>query len=299
MVMEILTRYQSSVLLMLQKILAAIVICLYFTACTKDATVKLPDTAPKPVLVCFVSPEDPFIRVKLTNSVPLYSSSTKNYPFDIKDAEVMISNGITSAQVPWYKDSVGYLLSTSLFSIKPGTSYTLQVKIPDGRVLSAVTTVPVEDFPAIDFSLIRQTVDSGDFGISFSFDYTMKWKDVAGSKNYYRGVIYNLYADSSLGADTTVQQSTEFFETDEGRDGGEIRLNGQGYLFYSPSSPIPAIGSNFIGYLMLGNRDYYLYHKDLFLDMGDNPFSEAKINFSNIAGGIGCFGAYRMAKKRF
>jgi hypothetical protein len=128
MVMEILTRYQSSVLLMLQKILAAIVICLYFTACTKDATVKLPDTAPKPVLVCFVSPEDPFIRVKLTNSVPLYSSSTKNYPFEIKDAEVIISNGITSAQVTWYKDSVGYLLSTRYSQSSPAQAIPCKLK---------------------------------------------------------------------------------------------------------------------------------------------------------------------------
>ncbi len=70
-------------------------------------------------------------------------------------------------------------------------------------------------------------------------------------------------------------------------------------MVFEQSLPNPFERNVNLAYLILGNRDYYLYHKDLYESNDENPFSEAKINFSNIEGGIGCFGAYRMKRKRF
>lgn len=282
------------------KLFAALLISILILSCEKEATVKLPDTKPKPVLVCFISPEDPYIRVRLTNSIPLYNSAAGNYPYEIKDAEVVISNGSTSTTIPWYKDSVGYLISTNQFVVKPGETYEINVKIPDGRMLSATTQVPAEAFPMLDFSLEKKMLDSSEFGVNYEITYTLKWKDIVGVKNYYRGLIYNLYHDSLTTADTTLQLLNELFETDEGRDGKDLQLIGNGFLSFTQGGTPPMFGSNdYIAYLMSANKAYYLYHKDLYNDQGDSPFSEAKINYSNIEGGIGCFGAYRLAKKRF
>ena len=59
-----------------------------FYACEKEANVKIPETEPKPVLVCFISPEDSLISVSLTNSIPLYTGNANNYPYEIKNATI-------------------------------------------------------------------------------------------------------------------------------------------------------------------------------------------------------------------
>lgn len=268
-------------------------------SCRKEATVDLPETAPKPVLVCFISPEDSLIRVKLTNSVPLYTDNSKKYPYEITNAIITISDGSITKNIPLFQDTIGYQLSTTAFTIKPGSSYTLEVKIPDGRALKATTTVPAENFPPFNFSIEKNLVDSNEFGVNYEFIYELSWTDVPAVSNFYRSVIYNLFSDSVLGSDTTALAFNELFESDMGKDGSVIKITGQSNLFYVPGSSIPINSSNYIAYLMLCNKDYFDYHKDLYSFSDLNPFSESKLNFSNVEGGIGCFGAYRLVKKRF
>lgn len=268
-------------------------------SCRKEASVKIPETVPKAVLVSFISPEDNFITVKLTNSIPLYSTHSNAYPFEIKNATITISNGSLSKTIPWYKDSVGYRLSTGLFPVNAGATYTIDVKIPDGRILKAKTTVPAQQFPQFNFSLEKNLIDSNEYSVSYEFIYELSWNDIPGSANFYRSVIYNLYSDSSMGTDTTAQIINEIFENDEGKDGAKIKLNGQSYFYYVPGTNPPLNNSNYVAYMILCNKAYYDYHKDLYINNDVNPFSEAKINFTNIEGGIGCFSAYRLAKIHF
>lgn len=268
-------------------------------SCRKEANVKIPETEPKPVLVCFISPEDSLIRVKLTNSIPLYTDNSKKYPYEINDAEITISNGINSHKIPLFRDTIGYQLSTRVFPINAGVTYTLEVKIPDGRYLTAKTTVPKDNFPSFNFEIEKTLFDSSEFGVEYDLLYELSWNDIPSATNFYRGVIYNLYSDSILGIDTLATPFNELFESDEGKDGGIILIKGQSKLFYIPGSSTPINSSNYIAYLMLCNKEYFDYHKDLYTNNDVNPFAESKLNFSNIEGGIGCFSAYRLAKKRF
>ncbi|HRG58935.1 MAG TPA: DUF4249 domain-containing protein [Bacteroidia bacterium] len=269
------------------------------SSCEKEANVKIPEVEPKPVLVCFISPEDTVIRVQLTNSIPLYTSGSSEYPYEIKNAEVLISNGSMSKVIPWFKDSLGYQLSTKDFPIKPGETYSLSIKIPDGRKLYAQTTVPVSNFPTFELSIEKNLMDSSEFGVSYEINYFLKWTDIPNATNFYRSVIYNLYHDTALGSDTTALLINELFESDNGKDGSEIKISGQGFYYYVPDSTTQYSGNNYLAYLMLSNKDYFDYHKDLYTNNDDNPFSEAKINYTNIEGGIGCFSAYRLVRKRF
>jgi hypothetical protein len=275
-----------------------LLIALIFYSCEKEANVKIPETEPKPVLVCFISPEDSLISVSLTNSIPLYTKNSVKYPYEINNATITISNGSKSVKIPWYKDSIGYQISTTLFPIYPGETYSLEVNIPDGRKLSAKTKVPANVFPQFNFTLTKNLIDSNEYSVNYNFIYELSWNDIPSEANYYRGIIYNLYSDSTLAPDTVAQPLNELFESDQGKDGGLIKINGQGNLFYVPGAT-PISSTNYIAYLMLCNKDYYDYHKDLFNNNDTNPFAESKINFSNIEGGIGCFSAYRMSKKRF
>lgn len=293
MVMEILKHLSTKL------IFALLLSLLLFSGCRKEATVKIPETEPKPVLVCFISPEDSLIRVKLTNSITLYTDNSKKYPYYITNAEVTLSHGSFSKNIPLIQDTLGYQLHTSLFPIKPGETYTLTVKIPDGRTLTATTTVPKEDFPMLNFSIEKKLLDSNEYAITYEYNYTMSWNDIPSSANYYRSVIYSLYTDSALSGDTTAQQINEAFDSDAGKDGSVFKIAGTGNVYYFQGSPGPISGSNYIAYLMLCNKEYFEYHKDLYTFSDINPFSESRINYSNIEGGIGCFSAYRLSKKRF
>ncbi len=296
MVMEIL-RKKTMIRNQLLVIIFLLMIGIFY-ACEKEANVKIPETEPKPVLVCFISPEDSLIRVSLTNSIPLYTSNANNYPYEINNAIITISNGNLSKKIPWFKDSIGYQLSTSLFPIIAGETYSIEVEIPDGRKLNAKTKVPNESFPLFDFTIDKNLIDSNEFGVNYEFIYTLSWTDLPAVTNYYRAVIYNLTSDTNLGVDKSAQPLNEIFESDQGKDGETIKITGQGSIFYDPGST-PFSDSNYIAYLIMSNKEYFEYHKDLYYNNDGNPFSEAKINFSNIEGGIGCFSAYRMVKKRF
>ena len=272
---------------------------LFFTKCKKEANVKIPDTVPKPVLVCFISPEDSLIRVTLTNSIPLYTSNTNKYPYEINNATITISDGSTSKIIPWFKDSIGYILPAKFFPIKAGTQYSLKAEIPDGRILKATTKVPSNSFPNFDLSYTKTMLDSNEYNVNYEINYKLSWNDYAGETNYYRGVIYSLYLDSTISNDTISQLINEVFESDKDRDGSIIKIAGTGNFYINKMAPIPMNNTVNLAYLILCNKEYFEYHKDLYTNNDDNPFAESKINFSNIEGGIGCFSAYRVNKKRF
>jgi hypothetical protein len=272
---------------------------LILLSCEKEANVDIPKTEPKPVLVCFLSPEDSFITVRLTNSIPLYTGVSNQYPLEIKNAELRLSDGSSSIIIPWYKDSVGYRVSTSLFPIISGKTYTLEVSIPDGRRLKATTTVPNKNFPEVVISVAREMTDSSEFGVFYDLTYELSWLDPSGEDDFYRTLLTNLVVDTFVSADTSSQLMLELIESDKDKDNSTFKVFGNSKLFYEPGTNNP-LGDNVnLAYLILSNEEYYLYHKDLYESNDRNPFSEAKINFSNIEGGIGCFAAYRMKRKRF
>ena len=281
----------------LKNILVFISVLFVFTQCTKEASVKLPESDPKPVLVCFISPDDSLIKVNLTNSIPLYTGNTKTYPKIINNATISISNGNSSAVIPWINDSLGYRLSTKQFAIVSGTTYQLDITIPDGRKLSATTKVPSTSFPSLNSKRNKIQLDSNEFNVSYQVDYEFNWQDNPGEGNYYRIVYYTLIYDSNLYRDTVAEAMVDQFENDQGKDGSKMMFKASSFEIYQTGNPMPLSVSQPI-YFIICNKDYFDYHRDLSINNDDNPFSEAKINYTNIVGGIGCFGAYGLVKKR-
>jgi hypothetical protein len=278
-----------------------ILVCtLAFISCERDANVKLPDTAPKPVLVCFISPQDSLIRVTLTNSRPIFSTQKSNYPYVISNADIKISTNGVSATIPFINDSAGYQLANKFFSIKEGEKYFLDVTIPDGRKLSATTQVPIIKPNEVKYKLTRTVNDSSEYFVDLRYNVEISWDDIIGEKNTYRTLIYSLNATKNS-TDTSTFLISEEYKLDDLGDGLTIKASAEifaGYSSDSLSGDFPAYAGTLI-YLIVGNDDYIKYHKDLNRFQEMNPFSEPSINFSNIQGAIGCFGAYLMDKKRF
>ena len=69
-----------------------------FFACEKTIHIDIPDNDPKPVAQAFLSPDDEYINVFLTWSVPLYHEFDWSFK-DITDADVyIIKNSNNSPQ---------------------------------------------------------------------------------------------------------------------------------------------------------------------------------------------------------
>ena len=65
--------------------------CLLFLSCAKEATVKLPETKPLPVMYSYLSPTDSVIRLKLMMSSPLFSSNQIDVLAAVSDGDVVRS----------------------------------------------------------------------------------------------------------------------------------------------------------------------------------------------------------------
>src|SRR3972149_9782654 len=71
--------------------------------CEKDVTnIKQPETKPKLVAGCFISPQDTLIIVTLTRSNPIFGTGhNDSNNLSVTDASVIISNGINSVVIPY------------------------------------------------------------------------------------------------------------------------------------------------------------------------------------------------------
>jgi hypothetical protein len=115
-----------------------------FTACEKDITVDLPDAEEQIVVEGYITPGAPAI-VFISRSAPFFApvDSLTLLQYTIKDALVTISDGIQTDTLVAPFATTGYLYTTTSMTGEVGKTYSLQIKLPDGRELSSVTTIPV------------------------------------------------------------------------------------------------------------------------------------------------------------
>lgn len=266
------------------------------TSCRKDAEVKLPESNPKPVVAGFISPQDSFITIRLTPSIPLFRKNQTSPETEIRDALVKISQDGNSVIIPYFKDSVGYQISSTQFQIMAGKSYSLEIKLSSGEVLMSNTMVPTATVSDFLLTAQKNRVDSSSFGIRHEILFNLKWQDPPELDNYYRILIYSLESNFTQANDTIAMVFADEFVADQAKDGQILDKTISTSIF---SDNLTLMSDKiYLVYLINCNKDYYNYHRDLARFDDLNPFTERKINFSNIEGGIGCFGAhYTILKK--
>lgn len=158
---------------------------------------KLPKADSQLTMFCFLSPQDTIIRVKVSQTSPLFSEYTyggssyfvingdTTYTGDaLAKATVTISDGVTRAVLPFENEGQFYAIPTSRFRIGAGKTYTLTVT-EGTRTAQASCTIPSEAVPIKKFSL--DTLISSNFGRRDTTLVTsFTWDDPAGQANYYR-----------------------------------------------------------------------------------------------------------------
>jgi hypothetical protein len=252
------------------------------SSCERTADIELPEVDPKIVLTSFIGPELTNIQAVVRYSSPVFGEENDS---DIGDFEtepdmiVTISNGTITDTLEMSDELYTYALSTTEFPIVAGATYTMTVTSPSGEKVSATTTVP-----SIPASILSGTVEFDSIPNSYGYDYygdlKMTLADVSDGFNYYRLVYYAEYGGSGF------SYWGEDYVNDDNLSDGKVNRETRLY-YYSSGSQVSATA-----FVMNCSEEYYRFHWSLNNFNGDSPFSEPAIIYSNVEGGLGCFGGY-------
>jgi hypothetical protein len=307
---------------MLRRYIIFLFLTLSLTACESLVTDvdkgNLPQVESKLVVQCFISPQAARINVVVTESIPLFAEPDLKGGV-IPNAIVKLSDGSRKIVIPFDTTNQLYSIDKSALSILPGKTYFLSVT-SGVRSVNATCTVPgnavVPKTYEIDTSY-SGSISARDTSLTVKFT----WNDLAGQTNYYRvraslDLEYSVPEELSAGQfkEKRVRNRFNFnwddaigrndFRNDVNLDGADFnspigRVNLPDPLSYSSSDGTVYISypkSKIISVTMeVYNADehYFKYHRSVQTrGDSDNPFVEPSLIYTNVEGGLGCFGSY-------
>jgi hypothetical protein len=294
--------------------------CIWLGSCTTlindiDAD-KLPKIESKLVVECYISPQADEIKVRVTESQPLFGPSDYQAT-TISNATVVLSGESGQITLPFSDSTKSYVIKAIRFKIEAGKKYTLRVN-DDRRSVKASCTVPASAPRLKDFLL--EPRNGSNYPGDSSVFVKASWEDIKGEPNYYVLRGYSTVEQGYVGHDPVMGGSVierrpvktifnfsyeDFLYTDTNIDG--ITFNSPLFmvsLYYrnlpytDNSGTVHVVPSNPVlkeVYFEVLNMDenYYKICKSLNAHSGsDNPFVEPALVYSNVEGGLGCFGAY-------
>ena len=253
----------------------AVIALVIFSGCEDYATkVDMPKVEKKIVVQSFISPDDATVSALLTWSKPIIGTKDWEEMEVILNATVIISDGVKSEILIWNLSEQLYEISTSVFPIEAGKKYYLTVSTPDGKQVRSSCEVPSSKnttlvFNKNDTSIVEQL-------ITVSFRYR---DHEPGKSNYFRLMGKNdldysdFYGDGEYKADSDLDDDNIFKFS---------------FYFYGSNNPEKAKA-----WLINCDYNYFQYHKTLqAAEYNYGIFTEPSLIYSNVEGGLGCFGAY-------
>ncbi|WP_161597156.1 DUF4249 domain-containing protein [Dyadobacter flavalbus] len=281
---------------------------------------KLPKTESRLAVECYISPQSPRLEAVITQSQPLFGPATYNPEF-VKNAQVFLSDGQNRVQLMFQDSAFNYMADTTAFRIVAGKTYTLTVD--DGkRFVKATCTVPVKS-PVIK-SFTVEKIYSG-FGTDSLASIKLSWEDIKGESNYYDIRGYSVLEQTTLRFDNETNDAVPFRSINKlqlyfGEKNIYNDINLDGITFNIPESKIylqpnteftyqdkdgvkksfytnPKISEVRLEVLHIDENYYKFYRSLANTDFQDNPFVEPTLIYSNIEGGLGCFGAFNSSGK--
>jgi hypothetical protein len=269
----------------MKKILFIILLMPLLFSCEKEADIELPETNPKLVVSCFISPDVDSILAYIQWSRPVFSTENINRPYD--NLEVSITDGNSIAYLQYDITIDQYVLPLSEFSLALGVEYTLRVKAPTGEEVVARTTIPVEA-PTVESATLDSNSYINNFGEEINeFIYKTTLTDNSDDFQYYRFIYYN--EDFWVPGESYRYIAGISYRDDESLVDGKIYVE-ENVTYYGYNGGF----SNKQLAVLSCSESYYRYHKSLQNQSDGNPFAEPTLVYSNVEGGLGAFGGYRM-----
>lgn len=247
--------------------------------------VEVPNVPAKLVLFGFLSPDDSGIEVEVSMSAPIFGSSINSGDLTVSNANVQISNGTLSVNIPFNTVTQMYQVSQSLFPIVAGQTYTITASA-NGLSVKGSTTIP-KNIIYSDKANVKLITNSATYEEQYIF--TFSWKDEPAVKNYYRVHFEKPY--ENWGGDSAAYSLGDGMFKDENKDGTII--SGQFEHTNYSGAGLPQI---FYLYLLNTDINYYEYHRRRLVYFGDDPFSEPFQQYSNVEGGLGVVSSFRKSR---
>lgn len=271
----------------MKKILFLFLLTLSLFSCVQDAEIKLPETDPKLVVSCFISPDVDSVMAYIDWSRPVFSSEDVERPND--NLEVSITDGNSEAFFQYDFNIGQYVLSLAEYPLALGVEYTLRVKAPTGEEVVAQTTIPTE-LPLIESATLDSSSYINTFGEEINeFTYKTTLTDNSDDFQYYRFIYYN--EDFWFPGESYSYIEGQNYRDDESLVDGKIYVE-ENITYYGYNG---AVSSKRLAVLNC-SESYYRYHKTIQNQSNGNPFAEPTLVYSNVEGGLGAFGAYRMVE---
>jgi hypothetical protein len=267
-----------------------------FACKPQKAKIELPKAEEKLVVSCFISPDDSLITATVRLSKPKFNAYAtgpqKGFNDDIQNAKVVISDGAKSTALVFDPLYLFYKATTKQLPIVGGKTYFLKVSTPDGKEISATTTVPADRLSIKQID-IRKTIDKT---TELNFEVGVSVNDIPNQTNYVaigaNGYILGSTSNTFIPVDTTDfgGVSVSYFDDDE-----KVAKT----TFFSSSLAGFGYGGDTITKAAINvavlncNKDFYLFNRSAALnEFSGGPFSDPVLVYTNITNGFGCFGAY-------
>jgi hypothetical protein len=284
---------------------------------------KLPKVESKLAVSCYISPQSPLIEVNITESQPIFGTYTHN-PIFITNAEVTLTGDGREIKIPFNDSTYRYQVDSSALKIVAGQTYTLLVN--DGKRSVKATCMVPQKTPAIE-SLTYQL-----YPMDYSSDsvgrVNASWDDMRGEQNYYSIRGHYIAEETATKYDEKTGDIYPFryvnkfpliyypladnLFNDTNLDG--ISFNGPEYRFVTSAKRTvtyqdkSGVMKSFYNNALISevqievlniDENYYKFYRSI-ANSGDqdNPFVEPTLIFTNIEGGLGCFGAFNMGIKK-
>ncbi|MFN4082963.1 MAG: DUF4249 domain-containing protein [Bacteroidia bacterium] len=269
----------------MMKNIKLILILLIATACERVVTnVPIPKTEPQLVIFSFLSPEVSIIEVGVSITNPIFNPQS-NQSLIVSNADVSIvdENG-NSKNIPFDNTTNTYRLDQSLFKIEPGFTYEI-IAVYKNYTAKGKTNIP----------LSKAVIQKNEYipsGSRTDNQPTARikttWSDIPIEANYYRVV--------NTGKESFFPDLTDLCNdkllNDKNNDGQQMHSYCDNY--YSDYSDNEPYFEKIQTYLLTTDVHYYQYHIRRLNYIGDDPFSEPFQMYTNVKGGLGCVGSYRM-----
>lgn len=234
------------------------------------------------VINSYVSPQDDTLKVQVSKSVPITSSSFGDV---IEDAVVVLSDAENNEVILTFSSlSISYETAATNLPIIAGKQYFLSVDV-DGKLYTSSCRIPEDKVENITQNISMSSED--DF---YNRSLRVMIEDIKDISNYY-------IVGASLNAGSNVDFEFEQFVTDTNRENTTISANGG--LFLNELST-----DNMLK-VQVSNSEKILYdtlRANFLNDYNEgNPFVELIIPPSNIVGenGFGVFAGYQLTEMEF
>ncbi|HSH68187.1 MAG TPA: DUF4249 domain-containing protein [Bacteroidia bacterium] len=271
-------------------------IIIVLSSCVKDADIELPNSDPMLVVSSFISPQDSLVQVAVSLSNPLYTNHQANSKYaPLLNASVIINNGISDYILDYNSKLERYVIDTMKLKIIAGNTYYLYVRSPDGKLVNAITTIPLQN-TSFHFVVVKDQVDLN--------KYTLKgtWKDPINTTDYYvfdvRYTSFSLYSgySSIFGSFTDtikIWDGGTYYVKDSQSDGSTFDRNE--IFIYNPAKNDTVFTS-----LTTISEEYFNYQDkfNLAYQSLSTPFSEPVQMYTNIKGGLGIFASFNTNRMR-